>query len=206
MGREPDADQRLDAHSSTFERIAEGDVPAPKGSGLSKSPPRGVLLRCRDVDQHLVHGPFTSQSSVIASSQLGRACSLPSSREAGDFRSPPCRREAEFAFPSLPQRCACRPLPRALARPAGVPRIRLHHFGESLDPGGQAKSLEARRHARQRLDLQLSHRNRGGCDSCSWRCFPLVGIDTQSLQARGEQRRSIYFNNDRDIPTITSAR
>jgi hypothetical protein len=26
------------------------------------------------------------------------------------------------------------------------------------------------------------------------------GIDTQSLQARGEQRRSIYFNNDRDIP------
>jgi hypothetical protein len=29
------------------------------------------------------------------------------------------------------------------------------------------------------------------------------GIDTQSLQARGEQRRSIYFNNDRDIPTFT---
>jgi len=26
------------------------------------------------------------------------------------------------------------------------------------------------------------------------------GIDTQSLQAPGEQRRSIYFNNDRDIP------
>jgi hypothetical protein len=29
------------------------------------------------------------------------------------------------------------------------------------------------------------------------------GIDTQSLQARGEQRRSIYFNNDRDIPRQT---
>jgi transposase-like protein len=28
------------------------------------------------------------------------------------------------------------------------------------------------------------------------------GIDTQSLQARGEQRRSIYFNNDRDIPWV----
>jgi hypothetical protein len=25
------------------------------------------------------------------------------------------------------------------------------------------------------------------------------GIHTQSLQARGEQRRSFYFNNDRDI-------
>jgi len=28
------------------------------------------------------------------------------------------------------------------------------------------------------------------------------GIDTQSLQARGEQRRSFYFNNDRDIIDI----
>jgi hypothetical protein len=31
------------------------------------------------------------------------------------------------------------------------------------------------------------------------------GIDTQSLQARGEQRRSIYFNNDRDIPRVLTA-
>jgi hypothetical protein len=31
------------------------------------------------------------------------------------------------------------------------------------------------------------------------------GIDTQSLQARGEQRRSIYFNNDRDIPISRTA-
>ena len=27
------------------------------------------------------------------------------------------------------------------------------------------------------------------------------GISTPSLQARGEQRRFFYFNNDRDIPT-----
>jgi hypothetical protein len=28
------------------------------------------------------------------------------------------------------------------------------------------------------------------------------GISTPSLQARGEQRRFFYFNNDRDIPHI----
>jgi hypothetical protein len=28
------------------------------------------------------------------------------------------------------------------------------------------------------------------------------GISTPSLQARGEQRRFFYFNNDRDIPTF----
>jgi len=28
------------------------------------------------------------------------------------------------------------------------------------------------------------------------------GISTPSLQARGEQRRFFYFNNDRDIPAI----
>jgi hypothetical protein len=30
------------------------------------------------------------------------------------------------------------------------------------------------------------------------------GISTPSLQARGEQRRFFYFNNDRDIPEIDS--
>ncbi len=33
----------------------------------------------------------------------------------------------------------------------------------------------------------------------SWRCF-LCGIDTPSLTAQGEQRRSSFFNIDRDIP------
>ncbi len=35
----------------------------------------------------------------------------------------------------------------------------------------------------------------------SWRCF-LCGIDTPSLTAQGEQRRSSFFNIDRDIPPI----
>src|SRR6202045_4594923 len=37
MGHEPDADQRLDAQVQTFGSLPEGEVPAPKGSGLSKS-------------------------------------------------------------------------------------------------------------------------------------------------------------------------
>ncbi len=35
----------------------------------------------------------------------------------------------------------------------------------------------------------------------SWRCF-LCGIDTPSLTAQGEQRRSSFFNIDRDIPKL----
>jgi hypothetical protein len=31
------------------------------------------------------------------------------------------------------------------------------------------------------------------------------GISTPSLQARGEQRRFFYFNNDRDIPGLWTA-
>jgi len=61
--------------------------------------------------------------------------------------------EAEFAFRLAP---AMR-LP-ALARAWAGPQASAHpppSFRRELDPGGQAKSLEARRHARQRLDLQL---------------------------------------------------
>jgi hypothetical protein len=32
------------------------------------------------------------------------------------------------------------------------------------------------------------------------------GISTPSLQARGEQRRFFYFNNDRDIPSLGALR
>ncbi len=39
----------------------------------------------------------------------------------------------------------------------------------------------------------------------SWRCF-LCGIDTPSLTAQGEQRRSSFFNIDRDIPLLASIR
>jgi hypothetical protein len=37
----------------------------------------------------------------------------------------------------------------------------------------------------------------------SWRCFPSQGIDTPSLPAQGEQRRSPHFNIGRDIPNAT---
>jgi len=140
-----------------------------------------------------------SQSSVHRSSQLGRGCSLPSkprSRGRSISTLPPWKPSLPFV---LPQRCACRPLPRAW-RGRRRPRIRLHHFGESLDPGGQAKSLEARRHARQRLDLQLSHRIAGGCDKSvhgvaflSWNRHP---------KPTGSRRATPlhYFNNDRTSP------
>ncbi len=39
----------------------------------------------------------------------------------------------------------------------------------------------------------------------SWRCF-LCGIDTPSLTAQGEQRRSSFFNIDRDIPSTRLGR
>lgn len=40
----------------------------------------------------------------------------------------------------------------------------------------------------------------GGFRGCLKRT--LQGIDTRSLRAQGEQRRSVYFNIDRDIPGL----
>jgi len=120
----------------------------------------------------------------IASSQLGRACSLPV-KAAKPGRSistlPPWKPSLPFVLPTAMR------LP-ALARAWRGPQASRRHpppsFRREPRSGGQAKSLEARRHARQRLDLQLSHRNRGGCDkSVHWRCFPLVESTPQSLQA-----------------------
>src|SRR5450759_3811782 len=51
-----------------------------------------------------------------------------------------------------------------MARTARRLRIDLHHLAKRLKPSRQAKPLEARRHARQRFDLQLSRGNRSGCD------------------------------------------
>src|SRR5208282_5307580 len=125
---------------------------------------RTLELARRDVDQHLVHRPlaepvflrrpFPTRKSLLLAVEAAKP---------GTFDLHLAAMEAEFAFRLAPA-MRLPALAARMARPAGVPRIRLHHFGESLDPRGHAKSLEARRHARQRLDLQFSRRNRGGCD------------------------------------------
>jgi hypothetical protein len=76
--------------------------------------------------------------------------------------------------------------------------IVIHHLAKSLHAGSQAKQLEARRNARQRLQLQRPRRNRRGCGKSIHGVAFLCGISTPSLSAQGEQRRFSYFNIDRD--------
>lgn len=84
--------------------------------------------------------------------------------------------------------------------PAKLPDISGHHRVQRFDAGGQTKSFEAGVHS---LPC-FFHAGRDGVRA--WHgssrhgvAFP-QGIDTRSLSARGNQRRSAYFNIDRDIP------
>ncbi len=65
--------------------------------------------------------------------------------------------------------------------------------------------LEARLHARQRLASNFGHGHRYQCDLFSQGVAFLRGIDTPSLIAQGKQRRSSFFNIDRDIPVVNEA-
>ena len=71
-------------------------------------------------------------------------------------------------------------------------RIVIHHLAKRLHAGSQAKQLEARRNVRHRLKLQRSRRDGSrSCKSVHGVAF-LCGIDTPSLSAQGEQRRSAH--------------
>src|SRR3954464_13854386 len=77
-------------------------------------------------------------------------------------------------------------------------RIVIHHLAKGLYAGSQAKQLEARRNVRQGLKLQRSRRD-GGCSRKSVHDVAfLCGIIAPSLLVQGQQRRSSYFNIDRD--------
>jgi len=107
--------------------------------------------------------------------------------------------EAEFAF-RLAQRCACRPLPRAWRGPQAS-------RASASIISARASIPEARQNLSKLADMLASASIFNSLIGIAVDVISLFmallssrGIDTQSLQARGEQRRSIYFNNDRDIP------
>jgi hypothetical protein len=77
-------------------------------------------------------------------------------------------------------------------------RIVFHHLAKRFHAGSQAQQLEARRDVRYRLELQLSRRDRSRCNKLVHGVAFLCGISTPSLAAQGEQRRSAYFNINRD--------
>ena len=76
--------------------------------------------------------------------------------------------------------------------------ILFHHRAQRLDPGRQAEPIKGRRHFLPRL----THRRLGITVVIMLDLFMALlsfrGIDTPSLLAQGEQRRSFYFNIDRD--------
>ena len=77
-------------------------------------------------------------------------------------------------------------------------RIVFHHLAKRFHAGSQAQQLEARRDVRYRLQLQVSRRDRSRCNKLIHGVAFLCGISTPSLAAQGEQRRSVYFNINRD--------
>src|SRR5208337_515368 len=125
---------------------------------------RTFELARRDVDQHLVHGPFTEPVFRHRPFPTGKGLLL-----AVEATKPRTRDlhlaavETDLALRLAP--AMRRPiLATPMARTARRSRIDLHHLAKRLKPSGQAKPLEARRHARQRFDLQLSRGNCSGCD------------------------------------------
>ena len=141
-----------------------------------------------------------SQSSVIAPSQLGRACSLPSklrSRGRAISTLPPWKPILPFV---LPQRCAVRSLPRPWRGP--------HAVCASASIISPSASSPAARQSLSKLAEMLASasifNSLAGIAVDVISLFMALlssrGISTPSLQAQGEQRRFFYFNNDRDIP------
>ena len=146
-----------------------------------------------------------SQSSVIAPSQLGRACSLPSklrSRGRAISTLPPWKPILPFV---LPQRCAVRSLPRPWRGP--------HAVCASASIISPSASSPAARQSLSKLAEMLA--SASIFNSLAGIAVDVISlfmallssreISTPSLQAQGEQRRFFYFNNDRDIPSVRAA-
>ena len=119
---------------------------------------RTFELARRDVDQHLVHGPFTEPVFRHRPFPTGKGLLL-----AVEATKPRTRDlhlaavETDLALRLAP--AMRRPvLATPMARAARRLRIVLHHLAKRLKPSGKAKPLEARRHARQRFDLRTLSR------------------------------------------------
>src|SRR5213595_520087 len=162
-----------------------------------RQPNRSGKLARRDVDQHLVHGPFPEP--VLRNCRLPTRYRLLLPVKAAkpwplDFDLAAV--EADLALHFAP---AVRPPVTTSRMPWTTDCfIAIHHHAKGLHAGSQAKQLEARRNLRQGLKLQRSRRNRSRCSKLVHGVAFLCGITTPSLAAQGEQRRFSYFNIERD--------
>ena len=161
---------------------------------------RTFELARRDVDQHLVHGPFTEPVFRHRPFPTGKGLPLPSklrSRGRAISTLPPWKPILPFV---LPQRCAVRSLPRPWRGP--------HAVCASASIISPSASSPAARQSLSKLAEMLASasifNSLAGIAVDVISLFMALlssrGISTPSLQAQGEQRRFFYFNNDRDIP------
>src|SRR5450631_1424016 len=191
------------ADSATKRReAADFDRPEPLGASTSPSGKRieRSNLRVETLISIWFMAHLPSQSSVIAPFQLGRACSLPSklrSRGRAISTLPPWKPILPFV---LPQRCAVRSLPRPWRGPHAV-------CASTSIISPSASSPAARQSLSKLADMLASASIFNSLAGIAVDVISLFmallssrGISTPSLQARGEQRRFFYFNNDRDIP------
>src|SRR5450756_865783 len=191
------------ADSATKRReAAYFDRPEPLGAGTSPSGKRieRSNFRVETLISIWFMAHLPSQSSVIAPFQLGRACSLPSklrSRGRAISTLPPWKPILPFV---LPQRCAVRSLPRPWRGPHAV-------CASTSIISPSASSPAARQSLSKLADMLASASIFNSLAGIAVDVISLFmallssrGISTPSLQARGEQRRFFYFNNDRDIP------
>src|SRR5207247_612587 len=163
-----------------------------------RQPNRSGKLTRRDIDQHLVQGPFPEP--VLRNCRLPTRYTLLLPVKAAkpwplDFDLAAVEADLALRFPP-----AVRPPVTTSRMPwtTDCLCIAIHHLAKGLHAGSQAKQLETRRNLRQGLKLQRSRRNRSRCSKLVHGVAFLCGITTPSLAAQGEQRRFSYFNIERD--------
>src|SRR6266567_1403683 len=163
-----------------------------------RQPNRSGKLTRRDIDQHLVQGPFPEP--------VLRNCRLPTRSRLLLPVKAAKPWPLDFDLAAVEADLALR-FPPAVRPPVTTSRmpwttdclcIAIHHLAKGLHAGSQAKQLEARRDLRQGLKLQRPRRNRSRCSKLVHGVAFLCGITTPSLAAQGEQRRFSYFNIERD--------
>src|ERR1700730_11905250 len=164
---------------------------------------RTFELARRDVDQHLVHGPFAKPVFRHRSFPTGKSLLL--AVEATKARAFNLHLAAVKALPFvLPQRCAVRFLPRACRGPHAVlASFSIISASASIPEARQKRSKLAVIFASASILTALAGIAVDVISLFMW-LLSSRGISTPSLQAQGEQRRSSYFNNDRDIASRKS--
>src|SRR5439155_4957618 len=184
---------------------ADFDNPEPLAAGTSPSGKRTERpnLRVETLISIWFIAQLPSQSSLNAASQQASACSLPS--------KPRSRRRSIATLPQwkpilpvvLPQRCALLASLRACRGPQAACASRAIMSPRASSP--------AARHSFSKLADRLVSasifNSLAGIAPEVINVFMAFlsfrGIITPSLQAQGGQRRSSYFNIDRDIPVRT---